>query len=145
MRQERMEHKFVEFIPDRLDAGCLFISIPYATVVHLCCCGCGEKVVTPLKPTDWSLVFDGETVSLDPSIGNWNYECESHYWIEHGRVVWARKWSRNEIERGRQKDRARKVHGRDTEFDPSITPPTDSDRGRQNVLRRVILRIRGAS
>jgi Family of unknown function (DUF6527) len=35
---------------------------------NLCCCGCGEKVVTPLRPTDWKLIFDGKTISLDPSL-----------------------------------------------------------------------------
>jgi len=34
-------------------------------------------VVTPLSPTGWSLIFDGETVSLYPSIGNWNFPCRS--------------------------------------------------------------------
>jgi hypothetical protein len=50
-----MQHKFVEFIPDELDTGVLYISTTYATVVHKCCCGCGNEVVTPLTPNDWQL------------------------------------------------------------------------------------------
>jgi hypothetical protein len=29
--------------------GVIYISERYATAVHLCCCGCGYEVVTPLK------------------------------------------------------------------------------------------------
>ena len=64
-----LTHEFVEFVPDELKERTLYGSIPYKTVVHLCCCGCGREVVTPLSPTDWQLTFDGETVSLHPSIG----------------------------------------------------------------------------
>ncbi|WP_417924835.1 DUF6527 family protein [Collimonas pratensis] len=27
---------------------------------------------------DWSLTYDGKTVSLDPSIGNWSLPCRAH-------------------------------------------------------------------
>jgi len=71
MRQEKpLTHEFVEFIPDVLKDGTLCVSMEYATVVHKCCCGCGKEVVTPLSPTDWNLIFNGKTISLDPSIGN---------------------------------------------------------------------------
>lgn len=82
-------HKFVEFIPSRLDAGVIYVSIPYATAVHLCASGCGNKVVTPIGRDDWHLLFDGETISLTPSIGNGEYPCRSHYWIRNDQVVWA--------------------------------------------------------
>ncbi|WP_245801874.1 DUF6527 family protein [Chitinophaga sancti] len=29
----------------------------------------------------FKLTYDGETVSLHPSIGNWQFNCKSHYWI----------------------------------------------------------------
>ncbi len=80
--------KFVEFIPGELEANTIYISIPYATAIHNCCCGCGGRVVTPLSPTDWRLIFDGRSISLEPSIGNWNYQCRSHYWIRNNRVIW---------------------------------------------------------
>jgi hypothetical protein len=101
-------HEFVEYIPRELEDGKLYVSIAFATAAHKCCCGCGSEVVTPLSPTDWSLIFDGETVSLDPSIGNWSFKCQSHYWIRRNRVDWARRWSRREIEAGRAHDRLAK-------------------------------------
>ncbi|MGA8212107.1 MAG: DUF6527 family protein [Candidatus Sulfotelmatobacter sp.] len=97
-REIVLEHEFVEFIPDKLEDGMVYVSIPYATVAHKCCCGCGMEVVTPLSPTDWKLIFDGETVSLDPSIGNWSFACKSHYWIRRNKVRWAARWSQEEIE-----------------------------------------------
>src|ERR1035437_6722515 len=95
-----VQHEFIEFIPDQLNELTIYVSIRYATVSHLCCCGCGNRVVTPLTPTDWKLIFDGKTVSLDPSIGNWSFECQSHYWITNNRVRWAARWSPEEIAAG---------------------------------------------
>jgi Family of unknown function (DUF6527) len=103
-----LDPQFVEFLPENLDEGFLYISIPYATTAHLCACGCGNEIVTPLSPTDWRLTFDGETVSLDPSIGNWSFACQSHYWIEQNRIDWAPAWSKEKIARGREHDRRRK-------------------------------------
>ena len=100
-----LRHEFVEFIPDVLEEGTLYVSMRFATVSHNCCCGCGKEVVTPLRPTDWKLIFDGKTISLDPSIGNWSFECQSHYWIRGSTVMWAPRWSREEIAAGRTRDR----------------------------------------
>lgn len=92
-----MQHKFVEFIPHSLEENILYISMEYKTVAHLCCCGCKEKVVTPLTPTDWTLTYNGVGISLHPSIGNWNFKCQSHYWIKNNQVVWADKWDNKQI------------------------------------------------
>jgi hypothetical protein len=107
-RAKVLIHEFVEYIPTGVEEGRLYISIPFATVVHKCACGCGKEVVTPLSPTDWTLIFDGESVSLDPSIGNSGFACQSHYWITRNKVKWARQWSREEIETGRATDRLAK-------------------------------------
>lgn len=104
-REITLTHEFVEYIPQELKDGTVYVSIPFATASHKCCCGCGDEVVTPLTPTDWRLTFDGETISLDPSIGNWSFECQSHYWIRKNRVRWAPKWSQQEIQAGRSHDR----------------------------------------
>jgi hypothetical protein len=64
--------------------------------------------VTPLTPTDWKLIYDGETISLDPSIGNWSFPCQSHYWIRRNQVKWAGKWSDSEVEAARAHDRRAK-------------------------------------
>ena len=79
MRFTHLQHRFVPHIPEKLEPKVLYISMEYATAAHSCCCGCGEEVVTPLTPTDWRMTFDGETISLSPSIGNWNLRCRSHY------------------------------------------------------------------
>jgi len=106
MKQEIvLKHEFVEFIPGELKEGTIYVSVRFGTVSHLCCCGCGNKVVTPLRPTDWKLIFDGKTVSLDPSIGNWSFACRSHYWIRNNRVRWAPRWSQDKIGAGRAHDR----------------------------------------
>jgi len=104
-----LAHEFVEYIPDKLKDRTIYVSIAFATAVHRCCCGCGIEVVTPLSPTDWKLIFDGQTISLDPSIGNWNFPCQSHYWIRRNRVVWARRWSRQKIDAERVYDRVLKA------------------------------------
>lgn len=103
-RRTTLTHEFVEYIPEKLAEGTVYVCVPFATVVHKCCCGCGSEVVTPLSPADWTLSFDGESISLNPSIGNWSYPCQSHYWIRNNKVTWARRWSRSEIEAGRALD-----------------------------------------
>jgi len=101
MRQTRLSHQFVEFIPEKLEEGVLYVSKRYSTAAHKCCCGCGEEVFTPLTPTDWSLRIDGDYLTLNPSIGNWSYACRSHYWIRKSQVIWAGQMSQRQIERTR--------------------------------------------
>ena len=96
----RLDPRFVEFLPDKLEDGKLYVSMQYATASHKCCCGCGRDVVTPISPKDWQLMFDGRTVSLTPSIGNWSYPCRSHYWIKGSRVVWDGTPARSPTKRG---------------------------------------------
>jgi len=100
---------FVQTVPDKLQDGVLYVSMEYATVVHKCLCGCGKEVATPISPTDWCLTFDGETVSLDPSIGNWSFPCRSHYWIRNNRVVWSGDMPQKLIDAGRARDRQAKA------------------------------------
>lgn len=97
-------YKFVEFIPSDLENGILYITVEYKTAVHLCACGCGNKIITPITPTDWKLVYDGRTVTLKPSIGNWNFDCRSHYWIKRNQIIKAPSWSEINIEDGRKLD-----------------------------------------
>lgn len=99
-----MRHKFVEVIPSEKEPGTLYISIEYAVAVHLCACGCGKVVVTSLAPHAWAFIYDGEVVSLYPSIGNYSLPCRSHYWIRRGEVLWAKKLTDNEIARVRHRD-----------------------------------------
>jgi len=96
-RRALVRHEFVDTIPDQLQDGVVYVSITYATVLHLCCCGCRSEVVTPLSPTSWSVTFDGQSISLQPSIGNWNFPCRSHYWIERNHVRWEAGLSQDDI------------------------------------------------
>ncbi len=80
-------HKFTEHIPEKLEDEILYISIKHSVAIHKCACGCGKEVVTPISPNGWKLIFNGESVSLSPSIGNWNLECKSHYFIRNNCVI----------------------------------------------------------
>lgn len=108
MKQTHFTHELVEFIPEQLKEGTLYISYKYGTAVHKCACGCGEEVVTPLNPTDWSVRIDANGPTLYPSVGNWSFACRSHYLIRGGRVIWARPMTRQQIEQGRAHDHAAK-------------------------------------
>ncbi len=88
---------FVRFVPEKLVELTLYVSMEFATASHLCFCGCGNKVVTPLSPTDWQLYFDGRTVSLTPSVGSWDFPCRSHYWIRKSQVHWAASWTGEQV------------------------------------------------
>lgn len=104
-------HKFVEFIPEQLDDNVLYISVEYKTAAHNCACGCGSRVVTPITPSDWKLIYDGKTVSLSPSIGNWSFSCRSHYWIKNNRIEavfdWGQRLNDGKKESGEKKRKKR--------------------------------------
>ena len=104
-----LQHEFVDYIPDTLYDGVLYVSVPFATVVHRCCCGCGNEVVTPLDPSDWEMTFDGRSVSLSPSIGNWGLACQSHYWISRNQVRWFPRFSRLDVKTNRTLNSFRKA------------------------------------
>lgn len=92
MSVRQLKHKFVDLIPayDQLESNVLYISIPCNIAVHKCPCGCGQEVATTIAPNRWSLLYNGKTVTLSPSIGNWYFECQSHYFIRDDMVVWAK-------------------------------------------------------
>ncbi|MCL1666576.1 DUF6527 family protein [Elizabethkingia ursingii] len=114
-----LQHKFVEFIPEHIEEGILYISLEYCTAIHKCACGCGNEVVTPISPTDWKLSFNGKSVTLNPSIGNWSFECQSHYWIKSNKIEFASRWTQEKIESGREKDLSLK----DKYFEPKVIEP----------------------
>ncbi|MHB1240662.1 MAG: DUF6527 family protein [Gammaproteobacteria bacterium] len=109
MKIKQIRPKYVEFIPERIEEGVLYISERYRTAVHKCCCGCGQEVVTPLSPSEWSVNLNGGRVSLRPSIGNWSYPCRSHYVIRDSRVVEAKAMTERQIQWVKANDRADKT------------------------------------
>jgi hypothetical protein len=123
MNAVHLTPRFVETIPEGLDAGVLYVSMNYATAIHLCACGCGKEVVTPFSPTDWKLYFDGENVTLHPSIGNWSFPCRSHYWIRGGKIQCAGTMLVKDIDNGRAYDRKRKAAYYDMHETPDEHPP----------------------
>jgi hypothetical protein len=144
--QARLAHRFVDHVPERLEPGELYISIPFTTAVHLCACGCGNEVVTPLSPTDWKVTFDGESVSLHPSIGNWSFPCQSHYWIRNNHVRRAPRWSAEKIAAGRARDHDATQHRLDA-LDAHSTTTAASDTGRSKAdggfrIRHLARRLR---
>ncbi len=139
-----LRHRFVEFIPETLDDGVIYVSVTYATAAHKCCCGCGHEVVTPFSPTDWKLTFDGATISLDPSIGNWSFPCQSHYWIKRNRVRWAAQWSQTQIEAGRLQDAATKRRETNAIEAPAPLPDTSApETANRTIWQRIKSWIRG--
>lgn len=143
IRWHRLEHRFVKHVPEQLEPGVLYISMEFAGATHSCCCGCGEEVVTPFTPTDWKMTFDGETVSLWPSVGNWNQRCRSHYVIRNGQVLEAGPWSDSEVAAERRRDKAAKARHYDQPEEvviltqePSPSPRVEDRDGWWTKLRR---------
>lgn len=101
----QIKPEFVDFIPETLEPGVLYVSKRYSTASHLCCCGCGLEVVTPLNPAKWRLLESNGAVSLNPSVGNWSFPCRSHYWINGNRVQWAGAMSAERIAAVKARDR----------------------------------------
>lgn len=124
MHHQKLEHSFVRNVPRELEPGVLYISMDYATAVHSCCCGCGDRVVTPFTPTDWRMTFDGESISLQPSVGNWNQKCRSHYVIQRNRVIEAGDWSSAQIEAERHRDQRAKAAHYSQFIDTQPSPPS---------------------
>jgi hypothetical protein len=104
-RTETFEPRFVDQLPDDLETGVLYISMGFATAAHSCACGCRSRVLTPLRANRWWMTFDGDRVWLCPSIGNWNFDCKAHYWIQGNAVRWAAEMTPDEIKAIRARSR----------------------------------------
>lgn len=123
IRDKVLEHRFVDAFPEHLAPGVLYVSLEYGSAAHSCCCGCGEEVVTPITPTDWNITYDGETVTLHPSVGSWTLPCRSHYVLRRGRVIEAPSWTDAEIAAERRRDRRTKAAYFGAEHDLPALPP----------------------
>lgn len=135
MLTSTLEPEFVDTFPVPMRPAVLYVSILYRTTGHLCCCGCGEEVIAPLSPAQWKLTYDGETVSLDPSIGNWSLPCQSHYVIRRNRVSERRRFTPEEISANRASDRVllSDYHGVGTTGDAVPTDGVADQSGKPKV------------
>jgi hypothetical protein len=98
----------VHFMPQQLGPGILYVSEEFDIAAHLCACGCGQKVMTPLGATEWSFEEVDGKPTLHPSIGNWQLPCQSHYLIVAGKVRWAGRWTPAQIVAGRRAEEERR-------------------------------------
>lgn len=97
----------VHYMPKEFETGILYVSEEYSVAGHLCPCGCGSKIITPLGPTDWTFVEEDSKATLTPSIGNWQIPCKSHYWIINGEIDWSYQWTEKQIKAGRRAEEKR--------------------------------------
>jgi hypothetical protein len=104
----------VHYMPKVLEEGVLYVSEEFDTAAHLCACGCGSKIRTPLGPTEWAFEETPVGPTLHPSIGNWQQACMSHYWIRQGTVIWSNQWTPEEIVAGRYAEELRRKTYYDT-------------------------------
>lgn len=129
-----MRPEFVDAIPETIAPGILYVCIRYGTAVHQCPCGCGREVVTPISPTGWRLLYDGERISLYPSIGNWQFPCESHYWISDNQVQWAESWSKARVSMARERDRKHTQQWYGQRQNPKQVPSSGSSPAAESQL-----------
>jgi len=95
-------------MPAQLEPGVLYVSEEFETAAHLCACGCGSKVRTPLAETEWQFTDHLQGPSLHPSIGNWQRPCKAHYWIDRGEIEWSTQWTAEQIAIGRAAEERRR-------------------------------------
>jgi hypothetical protein len=98
----------VYYVPKALEPGVLYVSEEFNAAVHLCACGCGSKVSTPLGPTEWAFNETPTGPTLTPSVGNWQLPCKSHYFIRGGKVVWSAPWTPEQVAAGRNSEERRR-------------------------------------
>lgn len=108
MKIEHISLQSVRYMPKLLEPGILYVSEEFHTAAHLCACGCGQKVRTPLGPTEWAVRETSRGPTLRPSVGNWQLPCKSHYLITNGSVQWSNQWTENQIRTGRQREHERR-------------------------------------
>lgn len=87
-RVSEIRYAFVDTVPKNPELGTIYISIKYRLIIHLCLCGCDERVTLNLAPNGWNFTFDGQSISIHESIGNVGIPCRSHYIIRKNHVNW---------------------------------------------------------
>lgn len=92
MTTEELNPEWLDIIPEKenMKQGVLYISRKYKTASHLCPCGCGNEIVTPVNSEGsnaWNMTETNGKVSLSPSIGSSWQPCKSHYFITENKIV----------------------------------------------------------
>lgn len=136
-RTAKFDVQHVEMMPKELESGILYVSERFGTAAHLCACGCGTKIRTPLAPTEWRLRETPYGPTLRPSIGNWQIPCRTHYLITNGRVEWAGSMSEAEVRAGRRAEHVQRTQYLERKYapapkvepQPSITEPVVRRKG----------------
>ena len=106
-KAQEIRPRFVESIPPgRPPAGEFLISIKYGMGVLRCPCGCGNTMDVNIEPHRWSIKWDGEHISVCPSISSDWMGCRSHYWVRRNRIVWGYPISRTAEEK-KEKEEAK--------------------------------------
>lgn len=126
--------EFVTSFPTPMKHGVMYVSVDYNSCGHLCACGCRQEVITPLSPAQWTVTYDGENVSMRPSIGNWSLPCRSHYVVDRGKVRRARDFTQSEVAWNRFRDRAL-LEGRYSDDESLLDWPTDKPDPPTNYLK----------
>jgi len=83
-------------IPEQLEDGVIYVSDEYEIAALKCACGCGHKV-TLLLGDGHDVRNLGGHADVSPSIGVWDAPCRSHFFVKHGNVRWAERWSDEKI------------------------------------------------
>lgn len=79
--------ELVERIPHQLREGVVYHNEEFELAALLCACGCGHRI-TLLVPDSHQVTSKGGLATIHPSIGVWDAECKSHYFITAGQVEW---------------------------------------------------------
>lgn len=109
MKLSSIKLRNVAYMPKELEPGILYAALEFGAVAHLCACGCGTKIRTPLGVTEWSLREGPQGPTLRPSVGNWQQPCRSHYLITNGEIEWAGQWTAAQIAAGRKREEDRRA------------------------------------
>lgn len=86
LKTVEVKHVYVDYMPDVLEEGIIYISELCKVSIHNCLCGCGEETVLPLMNGQWTLLKNGDKISFTPSIGNFQFACKSHYIITNNKA-----------------------------------------------------------
>lgn len=94
-------------MPAEFEAGILYVSKEFGIAGHLCACGCGNRIMTPLGAAEWAIKTKNDRISMWPSIGNGQLQCKSHYIIRNSKIIWCHSmtddWTKTDLERAEKK------------------------------------------